>query len=1047
MDAPREQVKDPRAIVRIFSKDGTAKQFLGTGFHISPRYVLTCAHVVNGSARPSLWLSGPGYRDGGGRTVGRILTSDDQQHDVVVLELSGSEQTLPLDASVLLSSQEPPPTKEGESDIIGYMDEDSDIARFSCTIVSFDSWFMKRVTSPMMAPGMSGSPVFHDGAVWGILQARNRDRNVSFVHPISAIADFLDGLPEIGGHLIGLREAAEELEVGPLVDRRWPPLFDKIRLENPTDVNSLRAFFRYVLRPSPNDSEEVDIVEFLRNLCTSDGTQLVMLRGAQGTGRSTTLLAMNAILKHLSDEVAPIEPVLIDAEKYLREPAVGDRKTRYSILDNDLKLLGDAVARNADRQYVLIFDGLSIENPQSVRLLNKTLAIFEGRLKAIVAAVSERFEASFSTALKAAGLETVARDLTLVSVSMRNKRIDSFLREYVILFHQLRGDTLPKQQISERSQLLKKALRLFKFTEVDIQLVSVILSRLDDPSYRGIRDHVGFLERYAKEKLGTPDEEATDATLDMAAHIAMRVLLSETDGTDTPGIDSEATEGMVNAWLFLTAHANHRDFLAARNIVSLLCDASKNPEAVAKIQGGALAHDFKESINHFVKNIINVDQDKLDMTFRTISDLDSQVDLTTKSFFYYVLGRFESSGAANKAKALLTGRKQAIIAELDAGPNSNSPSLKVLLRTIFISLIYLGDDNALDEYINLMLRDQEAAAINRGFHRIYYSDPESGNLTEAARYIDDGEQEWTRTFAALVSRIDRHVDADDEKKLGGNSVLFEILVFTLLSFAQSRFARGRLSSEDRNAILNVLRRCELRIRNPGLKAYFASTSIDLERAEVNRWRFILDTYQLKATLRKGWLDRNVGVDHSGRVESVADHTHLACLLAWFLLPPSLPNEPGFDKSRVINMLLLHDIAEAFTQDHVLPRLSPKERKIYDAQELAAMQYIRMKDTYPGVYSAAEAFDLWREFEDCTPARIDNVNARIAKDIDKLENLVQLFLYGKRMDPALYASFEKALESSIQTDVVGGLVKSFTGWTAQHPEGEGDALDKFVPRFH
>lgn len=1033
------------AVVRVFARDASGKQFLGTGFHISPRHVLTCAHVVTGKSERSLWLAGPGYKEGGGRTVRRIVRNPDERHDIVVLELEGAEQVLPADISVVLTSKEPPPTKEEHSDVIGYMDEDNDCARFPCTVVSYDSWYLKRVTSPMLAHGMSGSPVMHGGAVWGVLQARNPDRNISYVHPISAIADFLGDLPEIGPRFVGLKKnSTEELKVAPLVDRRWPPLFDKIRLKTPTDIDSLREFFRYVLRFSQDPSAEVDIVEFLKQLCAADETWLVSLRGAQGTGRSTTLLAMNAILRHLSDDIGPIEPVLIDAEKYVREPAAGDKKTRHAIIDNDIKQLGNAIARDPDRKYILIIDGLSAENPHAVRLLNKALVVFEGRLKAVVAAVSERFETPYKSALQNASLEVVERNLTLVSVSMSDKRLDAFLYEYVVLFHQLRGVSLEKKKVAERSRSLKETLRRFKFNEVDIQSVSVILSRLDDPRYRGLRDHVEFLERYARERLGTPQGEADDGTLEAGARAAMGVMLSEMDATDTPGIDSEAARGVVNAWLFVTEHPNHRDFLVARNIVSILCGASTNAIMASEIKKGALAHDFRESVNHFVKNIVNGDSDKLDMTFKAISDLDSAVDVKTKQFFYYVLGRFESSGAADKARAFLIERKQALLAELHSAPKANSASLKVLLRTTFISLIYLRDDDALEEYINLMLRDQEASAINRGFHRLYYGDPEVGD--PATRYIDDGTQDWTRTFAALTSRIDRHVDADDEKKVGGNSVLFEILVFTLLSFAQSRFARNRLSPVDRKVILDVLGRCEHRIRDLGLKAYFESTSTDLVRGEVSRWRFILDTYQLKTNLRKGWLERRVGVDHERRVESVADHTHLACLLAWFLLPTSIQNERHYDKDHIIQMLLLHDVAEAFTRDHVVSKLTADERKIYDAQELAAMQYIRMKDTYRGIHSAAKAFDLWREFEDCDPARPENINARIAKDIDKLENLVQLFLYGKHLARDVYTDFEEALKSSIQTDVVGKLVKSFVGWTAKHPEGPGEPFDIFIPKF-
>jgi 5'-deoxynucleotidase YfbR-like HD superfamily hydrolase len=198
----------------------------------------------------------------------------------------------------------------------------------------------------------------------------------------------------------------------------------------------------------------------------------------------------------------------------------------------------------------------------------------------------------------------------------------------------------------------------------------------------------------------------------------------------------------------------------------------------------------------------------------------------------------------------------------------------------------------------------------------------------------------------------------------------------------------------------------------------------------------------KITPRSGWVKRGVGNSKKEEVESVADHTHLVCLIAWFLLPDGLENDPSYDKWAILEMLLVHDIAEAFTRDHVVVEFGNEERRQYLENEAAAMQYIRMKDTYPGIFGAASAFYRWREFEERAVDKGEHINALVAKDMDRLENLLQLHLYRSRLNVEEHIAFKDGLLQMFQTDIVRGLAKDFDNWCQRQGLGPRKRFAQF-----
>lgn len=116
---------------------------------------------------------------------------------------------------------------------------------------------------------------------------------------------------------------------------------------------------------------------------------------------------------------------------------------------------------------------------------------------------------------------------------------------------------------------------------------------------------------------------------------------------------------------------------------------------------------------------------------------------------------------------------------------------------------------------------------------------------------------------------------------------------------------------------------------------------------------ILNFYQvaekLKFTLRHSWLS------DGRRQESVAEHSFMMGLLALVLLPKL---KQQLDTQKVLQMILLHDLAEAVTSDMPVWRgLAQKSQKVR-AERTAIKQIFATLDEQ----SQTELTTIWEEYE-------------------------------------------------------------------------------------
>ncbi|MBC8375403.1 MAG: HD domain-containing protein [FCB group bacterium] len=147
-------------------------------------------------------------------------------------------------------------------------------------------------------------------------------------------------------------------------------------------------------------------------------------------------------------------------------------------------------------------------------------------------------------------------------------------------------------------------------------------------------------------------------------------------------------------------------------------------------------------------------------------------------------------------------------------------------------------------------------------------------------------------------------------------------------------------------------------------------------------------YQLKTIPRSGWLQS--GIDEVG-VESIAAHSYGMLILILHLR--SDIQSVGVNVERALNMALVHDIAESIVGD-LTPQDNVSESAKYEAEAAAFEQIVR------GVQQGDYFRDLWEDFES-----VKSPEAKLVKRIDKLDMLIQAYLYEKKYEIRLDSFWE------------------------------------------
>ncbi|KAJ3129338.1 hypothetical protein HK098_001750 [Nowakowskiella sp. JEL0407] len=162
-------------------------------------------------------------------------------------------------------------------------------------------------------------------------------------------------------------------------------------------------------------------------------------------------------------------------------------------------------------------------------------------------------------------------------------------------------------------------------------------------------------------------------------------------------------------------------------------------------------------------------------------------------------------------------------------------------------------------------------------------------------------------------------------------------------------------------------------------------------------KFLHIIENLKRTKRTGWVLSGIP-----EVESISDHMYRMSVMAMLI------KDPNVNKDRIVKIAISHDIAESIAGD-IAPAQKISASEKYALEKSAITQLVSTLNSTP---ESLEIQSLWNEYEECqTP------EAKIVKDLDKFEMIVQGLEYEKRYGKRLDSFFESTRGKFVHAEVL------------------------------
>lgn len=428
------------------------------------------------------------------------------------------------------------------------------------------------------------------------------------------------------------------------------------------------------------------------------------------------------------------------------------------------------------------------------------------------------------------------------------------------------------------------------------------------------------------------------------------------------------------------------DFFFALNYVEIITDDTK----AERIQ----QYDciFTNRINRFVKQLIHISPVEEDVFVKNlIAYYGKNTTIKTKIQIVYFLGRVaHNKNAVKTAKDFLTELFAEMINEYKTSEKSHENVM--LLRSVGISLLYLGCVEQEDVFYSLLIYDEAMNRINRDFHVAYYS--EISYKLKAQNVFDKKVIYSKENVRRLYSFLYHSVGKGTKPRTRNINI---ITLISLVIYWQYRFGHDiqedlmagftqmldSLSTD--HSLPNIIQDYIVGVKNNLLSKSFFNGILE-------------KLYSFKSIRRKGWEKREIY--KKTVIESDADHSWMCCMIANVLLTENIYDcelisdsdyemykNNGYSKQEIINILLVHDIPEIITGDIASTDQNADDKK----QEADAIKRIRALGAFPylsSLYGIAEQCNsFWP-----SDKKDASINVRIASDIDKLEPLIQLYFY-------------------------------------------------------
>ncbi len=719
---------------------------------------------------------------------------------------------------------------------------------------------------------------------------------------------------------------------------------------------------------------------FTKIIFADDGVEEpLLIKGLPNSGKSTFLIILYHYIKtHVKNWI----PIYIDFKPY--HAFENDTDAMQSLKDHVRKLNEIILKSNLKEKTLLLLDGI---DDNYIYTINRTRE-FESFVKANLLYKKRIVGLGISLTGKDADADSQLDEICLANISVHNPQHKDFIKSYSEIATLRKRKTIPSFNANDLEKYLLKRIKDFNLQRIDFFMLSMLTE------YQGRKsDHAKNVFEFYKSYCLS------------AASIDNNTLLKALASVYDLYIKKAEISLNRNIQQLIWKHYSFRDFLIAYFTVEQLKSATPSIFTNFKV--------YTSEINNFCKEIINSDVGLQQLILDKIKFNYDKADLGAKTHFCYLLGRFSDRYCKKEALAFLNViyNKERIFNKR----NERDKRQLLYYRTVYISAIYLGDSNKNSEYLNLLTTYEHWNNINRGFHREYYGDRPFEPGLDTLTYEDDENESYDNTFTRLYQKI------KDAIRSGHGYTLYDIELYTLCSLVQHRNVLGNphYSNEKKQQLSEIIAKGKRLIRCAHLREFvdFMTEELEIKKHSIKGYHLVR-LLNIKSEKRMGWVRRS---EEPGEIpviypESVASHIYGAYVIAKFCLPDELSSEiegyKAYNKFKILEMLLIHDIAEAITGD--IPYGEKGEEEI--ALERKVIRNIAFLSSYFPGSSVRRIKTLFEKIEDHNS---NDINVRIAKDIDKLDNFVQLYIYHfdkKELRTETFLDWKDKLYERLQTEI-------------------------------
>lgn len=705
-----------------------------------------------------------------------------------------------------------------------------------------------------------------------------------------------------------------------------PEFADTMRLDSVAHLSQCGEFFRPILSLETTLSSVsfTDPVELWQDLLRDNERKSLTILGDHGVGKSTLVtilylaLSKNLLASNLTPLFINVGETYYSADKDLLGSVINSLVSTGNSSKGPLALLIDGLSlRERDKALIVckrLFYSLGSET------LRRVVFIAWASTDGLERDISELLQELQSITSQGADLPYRQYQARISSISLAAPDCRSWVDSFVFVNGLLKGRAISDPEVKDAgARLWERVFRLFdKEQSIDQFLLSIIYQKISDQLYLGVHSPATFFSFFCAQSVDPAFDgrQMPDGVIREAAKLAFEDTIEAFEKPGTFSVQAGSINGSyrTEAWKLISESNELRDFLTAWHMVALLChpgDTSEEKMSVLR----QLGYDFPQSVNKHLCDIVN-STDRL--TDAVVSGIKSLFNYSTKLDFAqqpllnthffrsqnlmcYTLGRLQTH--RDQARRLLDraegfNKRLGVYSLYERSskiPNAAERiALKTTYRTISVSRIRLGDEENGRRFLVRMLEDRELAAIDRGYHLIYYGDVLPSEAAVPQCYANNALSEWNKSYRHLRGSIQSEL-LNNVEEMEDLELRVQHHLFTLASFVQARASdtvsrHEEQRTEQERFLMDVLEAVLIDGSGivPEMKQYLEMVYRDLKFHRTSKWRAVIDFYRLKWEPRRGWLVR--GIEQSfneTRAETVADHSMMCMVLATLLLPEEL----------------------------------------------------------------------------------------------------------------------------------------------------------------